>query len=37
MDNDVIGYNSYMVTTLKRQALQRGERGVYTRLLILQL
>ena len=27
----MISYNSYMVTTLKRQALQRGERGAYTR------
>ena len=33
MDDDVISYNSYMVKTLKRQVLQRGERGAYMRLV----
>jgi len=37
MDDDVISYNSYMVKTLKRQALQRGERGAYTRFVRVQL
>jgi hypothetical protein len=27
----VIGYKSYIVTTLNRKTVQRGERGVYTR------
>jgi hypothetical protein len=37
MDDDVISYNSYTVTTLKRPALQRRERGAYMRSGNLQL
>jgi len=37
MDDDMISYNSYMVKTLKRQALQRRERGAYMRSNNLQL
>jgi hypothetical protein len=37
MDDDVISYNSYTVTTLERPALQRRERGVYMRSSNLQL
>ena len=37
MDDDMISYNSCMVKTLKRQALQRRERGAYMRSNNLQL
>jgi len=37
MDDDVISYNSYTVTTLKCRALRRRERGAYMRSSNLQL